>query len=89
LRRESAIDLVITDQAMPHMTGMQLAEAIRAERPDLPIILVTGYAELPPGSDLAIPKLGKPFHQQDLATAISDALQRHEAAQRVVKLRAL
>ena len=43
LRREPRIDLVITDQAMPHMTGSDLAAAIRAEKPDLPIILATGY----------------------------------------------
>ena len=40
---------MITDQAMPQMTGTQLIEAIRADRPDLPILLATGYAELPPG----------------------------------------
>jgi CheY-like chemotaxis protein len=41
LRRERNVDLVITDQAMPHMTGAELAEAIRAEWPHLPIILAT------------------------------------------------
>jgi len=42
-----AIELVITDQAMPGMTGLQLIEEIRARRPELPVILATGYAELP------------------------------------------
>lgn len=51
LRREKAIDLVISDQAMPHMTGLQLAEVIKNEWPTLPIILATGYSELPPGAD--------------------------------------
>lgn len=69
LRREKAIDLVISDQAMPHMTGLQLAEAIKNEWPTLPIILATGYSELPPGADL--PKLAKPFLQHDLAKAIA------------------
>jgi PAS domain S-box-containing protein len=69
LRREKAIDLVISDQAMPHMTGLQLAEAIKSEWPTLPIILATGYSELPPGADL--PKLAKPFLQHDLAKAIA------------------
>jgi len=71
LRREGNIDLVITDQAMPHMTGSDLAAAIRLERPGLPIILATGFAELPPGADEALPKLSKPFLQQQLADAIA------------------
>ncbi|HEY1934514.1 MAG TPA: PAS domain S-box protein [Acetobacteraceae bacterium] len=48
LRRGTRIDLVITDQAMPRMTGMQLIAEIKTEWPDLPIVLATGYAELPP-----------------------------------------
>ena len=38
-------DLVITDYTMPHMTGMDLAENVRALRDDIPIILCTGYSE--------------------------------------------
>lgn len=41
-----AFDLVITDMTMPHFTGKQLAGAIKAIRPDLPVILCTGYSEL-------------------------------------------
>ena len=41
----SRYDLVITDHVMPEMTGMQLAERILGLRPDLPIILSTGYSE--------------------------------------------
>ncbi len=68
LQERSNIDLVITDQAMPAMTGSQLAEAIHEQRPNLPIILATGYAELPAG--VALPKLAKPFLQDDLAQAV-------------------
>ncbi len=71
IRREDNIDLVITDQAMPHMTGSDLAAAIRLEKPDMPIILATGFAELPPGADEGLPKLSKPFLQQQLADAIA------------------
>jgi PAS domain S-box-containing protein len=74
LRREQSVDLVITDHAMPKMTGIQLASAIKAERPDLPIILATGYAELPPGVDTELPKLGKPFRQQELMQAVAAAI---------------
>lgn len=68
LKERSNIDLVITDQAMPSMTGSQLAEAIHAQHPDMPIILATGYAELPVG--VVLPKLAKPFLQDDLAQAV-------------------
>ena len=73
-RREPELDLVITDQAMPHMTGIQLAEAIKAERPGTPIILATGYGELPPEADANILKLGKPFRQDDLMKIVAAAL---------------
>ena len=75
LRREQSVDLVITDHAMPKMTGVQLAAAIKAERPGLPIILATGYAELPPGVDNELPKLGKPFRQHDLMQAVAAAIE--------------
>jgi CheY-like chemotaxis protein len=65
------IDLLITDQAMPGMTGSELAEAVRRDWPDLPIIIATGYAELPEGPVQAIPRLAKPFFQSDLAEAIA------------------
>jgi PAS domain S-box-containing protein len=71
IRRERCVDLVITDQAMPQMTGSDLAAAIRAERPDIPVILATGFAELPPGMDERLPKLSKPFRQRQLADAIA------------------
>ena len=71
IRRGGRIDLVITDQAMPHMTGSDLAAAIKAEQPNLPIILATGFAELPPGADEGLPKLSKPFRQHQLADAIA------------------
>ena len=74
LRREEAVDLVITDHAMPQMTGVQLATAIKVERPSLPIILATGYAELPPGSEIGLPKLAKPFRQQELSQAVTDIM---------------
>jgi PAS domain S-box-containing protein len=74
LRRDSSIELLITDQAMPQMTGVELAEVVRREFPGLPIVLATGYAELPPGPDLRLVKLAKPFQEQDLARVIGEAL---------------
>jgi CheY-like chemotaxis protein len=71
LRREQNVDLLITDQAMPGMTGSELAEAILAERPGFSIIIATGYAELPEGPAQALPRLAKPFFQDGLADAIA------------------
>lgn len=64
------IDLMITDFSMPRMNGAQLARAVRDLRPALPIILATGYAELPPGAEADLPRLGKPYDQRQLEAQI-------------------
>jgi CheY-like chemotaxis protein len=74
LERTPRIDLVITDHAMPQMTGAELAKVIAARWPDTPIILATGYAELPAGEDIALPRLSKPYRQEALAEAIASAV---------------
>lgn len=73
LDQVATIDLVITDFAMPVMTGLQLAEAVQSKRPGMPIILATGYAELPSAPSPQLPRLAKPFCQKDLA-AILDTI---------------
>lgn len=71
LQREDGVDLVITDQAMPHMSGTQLAKAIKQEWPDVSVLLATGYAEIKPEDDTGLPKLSKPFMQGELAAALA------------------
>ncbi|MCK0196540.1 PAS domain S-box protein [Ancylobacter sp. 6x-1] len=66
-------DVVLTDQAMPGMTGLQLVAAIRERRPTLPAVLGTGYAELPENADPAQPRLSKPFSRDALERAILQA----------------
>jgi PAS domain S-box-containing protein len=68
---KNPVNLVITDQAMPQMSGMQLIAAIRERWPKMPVILATGYAELPAGATRDLLKLGKPFSETDLAGAIA------------------
>jgi PAS domain S-box-containing protein len=74
LRREKKIDLVVTDQLMPDMTGSELASRIRQENAHMPIILATGYAELAPGEGEGLPRLAKPFSQRELAEVIARAI---------------
>jgi CheY-like chemotaxis protein len=74
LAEEHAVDVVITDQSMPGMTGLQLAQHIRERWPDLPIVLATGHSDLAEGSGLALPCVVKPFDQKQLAEALAEAV---------------
>jgi CheY-like chemotaxis protein len=76
LQGESRIDLVITDHAMPHMTGSELAIQICGIRPNLPIILATGYAELPLPEESGLPRLCKPYCLEDLVSLMDKILRR-------------
>jgi signal transduction histidine kinase/CheY-like chemotaxis protein len=74
LKAGAKIDLLVTDYAMPGMTGLQLAEKARALHPGLPILLATGYADLPARSALDVPRLSKPYRQSELAQVIDTLL---------------
>jgi PAS domain S-box-containing protein len=71
-----AFDLLLTDQAMPGMSGLQLAEIVRQAYPTIPIVVATGYSELAEHSKLKLPVLRKPFTQTDLARAITSVASR-------------
>ncbi len=71
LRQDNSVDLVITDQIMPQMTGVQLADAIKAEWPELAVILASGFAEAPAGIH-RLPRLSKPFNQSELAAKVAE-----------------
>jgi CheY-like chemotaxis protein len=68
------VDMVITDHAMPGMTGARLARLLRERIPGLPIVLASGYAEMPNAPVPGVVRLAKPFVRRDLRLAISDAL---------------
>jgi PAS domain S-box-containing protein len=76
LLESTCVDLVITDHAMPKMTGAQLAGYLRERWPDLPVIMATGYAELPTGPQLDLPRLAKPYTQAALADAVARSVTR-------------
>jgi PAS domain S-box-containing protein len=69
------VDVIITDYAMPGMTGIQFAERVKAQWPALPVILASGYAELPEDSGTDIIRLPKPYGRADLIRAINLATQ--------------
>ena len=76
LQRNGPIDLILTDYAMPGMTGLELAHAIQASWPALPVVLATGYAELPTGSaPIGLTRLFKPFRPADLAEVMAEILE--------------
>jgi len=84
LRSSEAIELMVSDVGMPGMSGRELAEIARAERPDLPILFVTGYAENAAirseflGRNMAM--ITKPFAVDALATKINEMLRPARAA---------
>jgi CheY-like chemotaxis protein len=74
LQAGAKVDLIITDQAMPGMTGLQLASEVRRLWPSLPILLGTGYLERAEVTASGLPLLGKPFAQTELAAAVEACL---------------
>ncbi|PSJ36339.1 hybrid sensor histidine kinase/response regulator [Sphingomonas deserti] len=63
-------DIVVTDHLMPGMTGGELASALRARRPALAVLIVSGYAESE-GIAPDLPRLTKPFRNAELATSLA------------------
>ena len=67
LQRDTRIEVVVTDYLMPGMNGLDLANAIRRNVPQLPIVLTTGYAETRSPAEMLFPRLPKPYTQDQLA----------------------
>jgi PAS domain S-box-containing protein len=85
-----AFDLVMTDIVMPGtMDGVALARAVRARRPGLPVLLVTGYSEAAAEAGAEFPVMRKPFQLAELsrATARMIAEAKQPPASNVVRLR--
>ncbi len=85
VRSDARIDLLVTDYAMPGMTGAELAKHIRLARPGLPIILATGYADLPNAEDSGLPRLAKPYRRDEMARMLA-TLVGEESATNVVQI---
>jgi PAS domain S-box-containing protein len=74
LETGQSIDIMVTDHLMPGMTGTELARWAKADRPKLPVLLVSGYAELE-GVDANLPRLTKPFRKDELAATLLSLLE--------------
>lgn len=83
LEEGGAFDLLVTDHAMPHMTGYSLGETVLSTCPGMHVLLVSGFAELPNEANPLFARLAKPFSQHELATAIAQTMAGEPARQRV------
>jgi PAS domain S-box-containing protein len=79
LAQDPGLELVLTDHAMPGMTGLELAERLRRERPGLPVALATGYADLAAGISAWLPRLNKPYKQEELGALVRRLTRAHAA----------
>jgi CheY-like chemotaxis protein len=68
-----APDLLVTDHLMPGLTGAELAHELRPARPNLPVLIVSGYAETE-GMEPSLARLTKPFRNAELAASLSALL---------------
>lgn len=78
LGEDGDCDLLFTDIVLPGgMDGLDLAREVRARRPDLPILLTTGWADRAREPDpLNLELIGKPYRQSDLIRKVCDLLGR-------------
>lgn len=77
--RPNDFDIVITDYSMPRLDGLELASAIAAIRPDIPILLVSGYVEALAEErvrSLRLRVFRKPLTLSELSEAVREALRR-------------
>ena len=79
LREGLAPDVLVTDHMMPGMTGATLAREARNKIPDLPVLMITGYANLRPAETRGLEVMAKPFHRGDLAARIADMMKQSDA----------
>lgn len=74
LGSEKPFDMMITDQSMPGMSGAELAREARLMKPDLAIMVSTGYSDVPEGFTADVQLLSKPYSEVELSSKIEAAL---------------
>jgi len=77
-RRDAPIDLLLTDIVMPEMNGVELADRLEREHPDMRILFMTGYAEAVVVNEGILGKhrecIGKPFTQEQITKRVRKIL---------------
>ncbi|MDX1429435.1 MAG: response regulator, partial [Rhodothermales bacterium] len=73
-------DIIFTDQGMPEMSGRELAERLRENLPDTPIVLLTGDTEAGGPDETVDLVLTKPFKLDELEAAIQDLTGLHRVS---------
>ena len=67
-------DVLVTDHVMAEMTGVRFAQQMRERRVDLPVLIITGYANLTPRELKGFEVLRKPYRQAELAQSVARLL---------------
>jgi two-component system cell cycle sensor histidine kinase/response regulator CckA len=72
--KQTAVDLVLTDVVMPHMSGAMLVAKLREDVPNLPAIFMSGYTDRPGALPPEARFIGKPFSRHDLLELVARTL---------------
>ncbi len=80
-----AFDALVTDYAMPGMTGAELARRMRHARPEAPVLMITGFATLSDHEADGLPRLAKPFRQAELLSTLAELLETNKEGERAVE----
>ena len=90
--RENEIDVLVTDQKMPYMTGIEVIRQVKAERPEKNCILLTAYYDPglmndPEFNTIVFKYLEKPFRKEQILTAVDKAIQmsRFQAENKILR----
>ena len=76
------LDAVLTDVAMPAVSGPELIAVLREYRPALPVVAMSGWEPVPPGLLLLVPVLHRPFELEELIEAVGPLVLTPEAIRR-------
>jgi len=89
--KAATFDLLLTDQRMPRMNGIQLLDTVRREQPDLPVVLMTAHGTVSTAVEAmkrgAADYLTKPFERDELLLVVEKALRQRRLEDEVVNLR--
>ncbi|MFU8818136.1 MAG: sigma-54-dependent transcriptional regulator [Desulfurivibrio sp.] len=90
--KQTDLDLIITDMRMPGMDGLALLKTVKAQHPDLPVIMITAFGEVDKAVEAmrngAFNYLAKPFNNDELLVSVRKAIEHYEVIRENTRLRA-